>query len=120
MNEAHSSAQREKPSVSAWQIPANWDESRALPLALCNGALSLTQVGKQRQHLGPTCWKGEFSASRAALQLLLKQGCICSSMPGNGKSQLEGIPALQALAVNLHFWRVPASNGSSDFPRGSK
>lgn len=54
------------------------------------------------------------------MQLVLNKVCICSSMPGNGKSHLEGIPALLALAVNLNFWRVPASNGSSDFPHGSK
>lgn len=41
-------------------------------------------------------------------QLVLKQGCICSSTPGpagagSGKSHLEGSLALVALAVNLHF-----------------
>lgn len=58
-------------------------------------------------------------------QLVLKQDCICSSTPGpagagSGKSHLEGSLALVALAVNLHFWRVPASNRSSDFPCGSE
>lgn len=55
MNEQHSSAHREKPSVSTWQIPSHRDKSRVLPLALlwCHGALSLTQVGKQRQQPWP-------------------------------------------------------------------
>lgn len=93
-----------------------------LPLALlqCNRALSLVQVGKLRQHPWPHMLEQG---------VLCRQGCRAAGVEARlymlqhawkWKMTLGGIPALLVLAVNLHFWRVPASNGSGDFPRGSK
>lgn len=48
MNEQHSSAQREKPSASAWQIHTHQAESRDLSLALlwCNEGIIPNTAGE--------------------------------------------------------------------------